>query len=66
MLAGGLLFLSGGLIFLLSKAGFNLGRLPGDFRIETESFSCFVPLASGLMLSLLLTLAINLFNRLLR
>ena len=54
----------GGLIFALSRAGLPLGQLPGDIRIEGENYSCFIPLATGLLLSLLLTLALNLFNRL--
>ncbi len=54
----------GVLIFALSRAGLPLGQLPGDIRIEGENYSCFIPLATGLLLSLLLTLALNLFNRL--
>jgi hypothetical protein len=40
-----------------------LGRLPGDIRIEREGFSCFMPLASSILISVLFTLAINLIAR---
>jgi hypothetical protein len=56
----------GGLIWLLGRVGFPLGRLPGDFRIETSGFSCFLPLASTILLSLILTLLLNLVLRIRR
>jgi len=39
------------------------GRLPGDIRIERESTRIYVPLASMLVLSLVLSLIIYLINR---
>ncbi len=39
------------------------GRLPGDIRIESESTRVYVPLTSMLLLSLALTLVVNLFRR---
>ena len=43
----------------------QLGHLPGDMRIEREGFSCFLPLVSMLLVSLLLSLALNIILRLL-
>lgn len=63
ILAGILLIAAGALFFGLAKVGLPLGRLPGDIRIERDGFSCFIPLASGLLLSILLSLALNLINR---
>jgi hypothetical protein len=40
-----------------------LGRLPGDIRIEREGFSCYFPIATMLVLSLLLTLLLNVIVR---
>jgi hypothetical protein len=54
---------AGGLLWLADRLGLPLGRLPGDIRIEREGFSCFVPLASSILISVLLTLAINLLAR---
>jgi hypothetical protein len=39
------------------------GRLPGDIRIESESTRVYVPLTSMLLVSLALTLIVNLFRR---
>ncbi|HEV8633668.1 MAG TPA: DUF2905 domain-containing protein [Chloroflexota bacterium] len=41
-----------------------LGRLPGDIVIERENFTCAVPLATMLLLSLLLTVILNVITRL--
>jgi hypothetical protein len=55
----------GGLVWLLGRAGLPLGRLPGDFRFATGNLTCFVPLASMLLISLVLTVVVNLIVRLL-
>ncbi|MDH3914932.1 MAG: DUF2905 domain-containing protein [Chromatiales bacterium] len=39
------------------------GRLPGDIRIERESGTVLIPLASMAILSLLLTVVLNLLFR---
>lgn len=39
------------------------GRLPGDIRIERESTRIYIPLVSMLLVSLVLSLLIYLFNR---
>lgn len=55
----------GGLVWVFGRTGVPFGRLPGDFRFETGNVSCFLPLASIIVLSLLLTLVLNLVLRLL-
>ncbi|MGC9400783.1 MAG: DUF2905 domain-containing protein [Anaerolineae bacterium] len=59
----------GGLFLLLGKVPFlqKLGRLPGDIYYESPDgrFSCFVPLVSSILISLLLTVILNLIVRLL-
>jgi len=39
------------------------GRLPGDIRIERPGGTIFIPLASMLLLSIVLTIVVNLFLR---
>jgi hypothetical protein len=55
-----------GLIFLLLGRT-PLGRLPGDILFSNGNFTCFVPIVSMILLSLLLTVVLNivirLFNR---
>ena len=40
------------------------GRLPGDIRIESENTRVFIPITSMIVVSVVLTLAVNLVNRL--
>jgi len=63
MLAGLGLILIGGILWLFARAGLPLGQLPGDFRFQRGNISCFIPLASSLLLSGILTLLINLIMR---
>jgi hypothetical protein len=53
----------GGLFLLLPRLGINLGRLPGDFQFESGQFTCLVPLATSIILSLILTVGLNLLAR---
>lgn len=46
---------------LLQKAG--LGRLPGDIVVKKENFSFYFPLATSIIVSLVLTLLFWLFRR---
>lgn len=40
-----------------------LGRLPGDILIQREGVTVFIPIATALVLSLVLTVLLNLFWR---
>ena len=62
---GVILVLAGGLLWLLGRSGLPLGSLPGDIRIEREGLSCYVPLVSIILLSLRLTVLLNVILRLL-
>jgi len=42
-----------------------LGRLPGDIRIEREGFSFYFPVVTCILLSIVLTLLLNIIVRLL-
>ena len=65
IILGGLLLAGGVLLVLLGQIPF-FGRLPGDIAVERERFSFFFPLASMLIVSLVLTILINLALRLFR
>lgn len=60
------LILLAGVIALLGRMNINLGELPGDIKLQREGFSCLIPLASSLLLSVVLTLLINLLLRSMR
>jgi hypothetical protein len=58
----GLVLLVAGLLWpFVSRLG--LGRLPGDIVIERENYTLYFPLLTSLVLSVLLSLALWLFNR---
>lgn len=63
MIIGGALLLIGGGVYLAGKVGFPLGRLPGDIRIERENFSCFFPLTTMIIVSVILTVGLNLITK---
>ena len=48
---------------LLIGGRLGLGRLPGDVVIERKGFTLHAPIVTSIVLSLLLTLALNFFLR---
>ena len=48
---------------VLIMLGIPLGRLPGDFYVRRGNFSFYFPLATSIVLSILLTLFFTLFRR---
>jgi hypothetical protein len=64
LILGLVLVLVGGLFWVLGRAGLPLGRLPGDLRIERDGFSCLMPIASMILVSILLTVLLNIIIRL--
>ena len=61
LIAAGLTLLLAGLLWpLLSR---YLGRLPGDIVVRRPGFTLVFPIATSLVLSLLLTLLLWLFRR---
>ena len=48
---------------LLMMLGVPFGRLPGDFQMRRGNFSFYFPLATSIVLSILLTLLFALFRR---
>ena len=63
MLGGIILFLVGGGIYLASRFGIPLGRLPGDIRIEGENGSFYFPITSSILVSVLRTIILNIISR---
>ena len=52
----------GGLFLLGDKIPF-LGRLPGDIHIKKNNFGFYFPLATCIIISIILTIILNLFRR---
>jgi len=69
MIGGIVLFLIGGGVYLATKFGFPLGplgRLPGDIRIEGENGSFYFPVTTSILVSVVVTIVLNMIARLLR
>jgi hypothetical protein len=62
IIAGLGLALLGGLMWLLGRIPF-FGNLPGDIRLQTQNFSCFVPIVSMIILSILATIILYIVIR---
>ena len=63
MVAGALLLLIGAALQFAPGLVSWFGRLPGDIRIESGNSKIFIPITSMLVLSILLTIIVNLFRR---
>ncbi len=53
-------------VLLIVGGRIGLGSLPGDIRLKGDGWGCFFPITSMIILSLLLTLLINVIIRLFR
>lgn len=65
LVIGLILVLSGALLLLLGRVS-GVGRLPGDIVWERDNVRVFVPLGTMLLLSIILTILVNLIIRWLR
>jgi hypothetical protein len=61
--AGLFLLLLGLILLYFPKLFAWFGHLPGDIGIEREGLRVYIPIASSLLLSLILTLLLNLLRR---
>lgn len=66
MIGGIILFLIGGGVYLATKFGILLGRLPGDIRVEGENGSFYFPITTSILISAVLTIVLNVIARLLK
>jgi len=55
-----------GLLFLAAKLNISLGKLPGDFVFKRGNFTCAVPLVSSLLISIVITVFLNILFVLLK
>jgi hypothetical protein len=61
LIFGVVLLVVGGAFIVAEKLG--LGRLPGDLVVERKGFRLYVPIATSIVLSIVLTAVLNLFLR---
>ena len=53
----------GGVVMLLGRAGMPLGRLPGDIVYKGKNTSFYFPLATCILLSIVLSVVMYLIGR---
>jgi hypothetical protein len=63
MIMGALLLVTGALLHFAPWSLNWFGKLPGDIRIETEQGKFFIPITSMLIISVVLTVVLNIFKR---
>ncbi len=62
LIGAGVILILVGLVWLIGER-FGLGRLPGDIVIERGNFRLYFPVATSLIVSVILSLALWFFNR---
>lgn len=63
VVVGVLCIVLGGGFLLAARAGFPLGRLPGDISYRGKNFTVFAPLGTSILLSLLLSAIVYFVSR---
>ncbi len=63
VIAGGVLVAVGLAIMLLGKTGLPLGRLPGDIVYKGKNTVFYFPLATSIVLSVLLSIVLYVVSR---
>jgi len=56
----------GGIVMLLGRTGLPLGRLPGDILYRGKNSTFYFPLASSILISVVLSIVLFLIGRLKR
>ncbi|MCB9362418.1 DUF2905 domain-containing protein [Candidatus Woesearchaeota archaeon] len=62
MKIGLILMLMGSVLFIAGLVLFYLPRLPGDIIIEKENMTVYIPLATSILISILLSAAVLLYQ----
>ena len=63
LLVIGVVLVGVGLLLVLAPKIPFIGRLPGDIRIENESTRIFIPIGTMILVSIILTIVLNLIGR---
>jgi len=62
MIGGGAILIVAGLLWQFGSGVLPLGRLPGDIAIEKENFKFYFPLATSVLLSVIVSLVLYLIR----
>lgn len=62
IITGALIFILGVIMLFSDRLPF-LGKLPGDISFKSGSMKIYIPLTSSIIISIILTVLLNLFGR---
>ncbi len=57
------ILLMGGMLVLIGLMLLTVGKLPGDILVKKGNFTFFFPIVTSIVLSLILTVALNIYSR---
>jgi ribose/xylose/arabinose/galactoside ABC-type transport system permease subunit len=63
MTMGAVIFAAGALLWLVSKTGLPLGRLPGDITWTGKNVKIYAPIATMILVSVILSVILNILSR---
>lgn len=63
LIVGIAIVIIGGLLLIAARFGWPLGRLPGDLAYRGKNVSVYFPLATCLLISVVLTIILYLISR---
>jgi hypothetical protein len=63
IVVGAMLVVAGVVVMLLGRAHFPLGRLPGDFLYRGKNTTVYFPLATSIVVSVVLSVVLWLVSR---
>jgi Protein of unknown function (DUF2905) len=66
LILGVALVVIGGIVMLLGRTSLPLGRLPGDFLYRGKNTTFYFPLASSILISIVLSIVLFLIGRMKR
>ena len=66
VMLGVALVVIGGIVILLGRTGLPLGRLPGDILYRGKNTTFYFPLASSILISVVLSIVLFLIGRMKR
>lgn len=64
IIAGAIILIGGILIYFFHDYFKWIGKLPGDIRIEKENFRFYFPIVSMIIISVIITILINIARKL--
>ncbi len=65
ILLGITLLVVGIALYVMARFGISVGRLPGDIVLRRGNFTIAIPIVTSILLSILLTIGLNILFRLL-